>query len=59
MPEKELAELIFQNATCFYSLILVPKPLLMAEVCPIPKHYMNRQLTDLRVEVQLVCLSIS
>ncbi|THU67070.1 hypothetical protein C4D60_Mb05t20780 [Musa balbisiana] len=32
VPEKELAELIFQNATCFYSLILVPQSLLMAEV---------------------------
>ncbi|URE04321.1 hypothetical protein MUK42_19870, partial [Musa troglodytarum] len=32
VPEKELAELIYQNATCFYSLILVPKSLPMAEV---------------------------
>ncbi|URE04323.1 hypothetical protein MUK42_19870, partial [Musa troglodytarum] len=31
VPEKELAELIYQNATCFYSLILVPKSLPMAE----------------------------
>ncbi|XP_064965442.1 uncharacterized protein LOC135612744 isoform X2 [Musa acuminata AAA Group] len=32
VPEKELAELNFQNATFFYSLILVPKSLPMAEV---------------------------